>query len=83
MIERRIFKQADFIEAAVDNVVEAIRDGAIWVVVVLFIFMWNFRTSISSLTVDAGVHPADGADLSLVWNLDQYDDAGRYRRRHR
>lgn len=50
VIEDRIFKQADFIEAAVVNVVEAIRDGAIWVVVVLFIFMWNFRTSISSLT---------------------------------
>ncbi|MBL8812502.1 MAG: efflux RND transporter permease subunit [Planctomycetaceae bacterium] len=50
VIEDRIFKQADFIEAAVENVVEAIRDGAIWVVVVLFIFMWNFRTSISSLT---------------------------------
>ena len=49
VIEQRIFKQADFIEAAVENVVEAIRDGAIWVVVVLFIFMWNFRTSISSL----------------------------------
>ncbi len=50
VIERRIFKQADFITAAVDNVVEAIRDGAIWVIVVLFLFMWNFRTSISSLT---------------------------------
>jgi len=50
LIERRIFKQADFIEAAVDNVVEAVRDGALWVVVVLFLFMWNFRTSISSLT---------------------------------
>lgn len=49
VIEQRIFKQADFIEAAVENVVEAIRDGAVWVVVVLFIFMWNFRTSISSL----------------------------------
>ncbi len=50
VIEERIFKQADFIEAAVENVVEAIRDGAIWVVVILFIFMWNFRTSVSSLT---------------------------------
>jgi len=50
VIERRIFKQADFIEAAVDNVVEAIRDGALWVVVILFLLMGNFRTSLSSLT---------------------------------
>ena len=50
LIEKRLFRQADFIEAAVDNVVEAVRDGAIWVVVILFLFMWNLRTSISSLT---------------------------------
>ncbi len=49
-IERRIFKQADFIRVAIDNVIEAVRDGSIWVVIVLFIFMWNFRMSISSLT---------------------------------
>jgi CzcA family heavy metal efflux pump len=50
VLERRIFKQADFIEAAVDNVLEAVRDGALWVVVILFLFMWNFRVSVSSLT---------------------------------
>ncbi len=50
VIERRMFRQAEFIQAAVDNVAEAIRDGALWVVVVLFLFMWNFRTSVSSLT---------------------------------
>ncbi len=50
VIERRIFKQADFIQAAVHNVVEAVRDGALWVVVILFLFMWNLRVSISSLT---------------------------------
>jgi CzcA family heavy metal efflux pump len=49
LIERNIFRQADFIHAAVDNVIEAVRDGAIWVVVILFVFMWNFRTSVSSL----------------------------------
>jgi Cu/Ag efflux pump CusA len=49
-IEREIFRQSNFIEAAMDNVIEAVRDGAIWVVVVLFIFMWNFRVSVSSLT---------------------------------
>jgi len=50
LVERRIFRQAEFIRAAVDNVVEAVRDGAIWVVIVLFLFMWNLRVSVSSLT---------------------------------
>ena len=50
VIERRVFRQSDFIRAAVDNVVEAVRDGAIWVVVVLFLFMWNLRVSVASLT---------------------------------
>jgi CzcA family heavy metal efflux pump len=49
-IERHIFKQADFIKAAVDNVVEAVRDGSIWVFVVLFLFLWNLRTSLITLT---------------------------------
>jgi CzcA family heavy metal efflux pump len=48
-LERRVFRQAEFIQSAVDNVAEAIRDGAIWVIVILFLFMWNFRTSLSSL----------------------------------
>ena len=50
VLERKIFKQADFIEAAIENVTEAVRDGALWVVVILFFFMGNFRVSISSLT---------------------------------
>ncbi|RPI87530.1 MAG: efflux RND transporter permease subunit, partial [Planctomycetaceae bacterium] len=50
VIESQIFKQADFIDAAVNNVTEAVRDGAVWVVVVLFLLMGNFRTSLCSLT---------------------------------
>jgi CzcA family heavy metal efflux pump len=49
-IESEVFRQSHFIEAAVDNVSEAVRDGAIWVVVILFLLMGNLRTSVSSLT---------------------------------
>ena len=50
VISTDIFKQADFIDSAIDNVKEAIRDGVIWVIVVLFIFLWNLRTSLITLT---------------------------------
>ena len=49
-LESDVFRQSHFIESAVKNVSEAVRDGAIWVVVILFLLMGNFRTSISSLT---------------------------------
>ena len=49
-IDRRIFRQADFIEVAVDNVVAALRDGGILVIVVVLLFLANLRAAAITLT---------------------------------
>jgi CzcA family heavy metal efflux pump len=49
-IDRRIFRQSDFIEVAVDNVVKALRDGGLLVIVVVLLFLANLRAAAITLT---------------------------------
>ena len=44
-----IFRQGDFIDRSIHNLTEAIRDGAIMVTIVLFLFLLNFRTTFITL----------------------------------
>jgi len=45
-----LFKQANFISLAVNNVIEAVRDGALLVCIILFLFLMNFRITLITLT---------------------------------
>lgn len=49
-VNANLFKQSEFIENSVHNVQEALRDGAILVTIVLFLFLLNFRTTAITLT---------------------------------
>lgn len=49
-IETKAFQQADFIKRAISNVNWSLLEGGLMVTVILFLFLWNFRTTFSSLT---------------------------------
>lgn len=48
-IDTRIFRQADFIESSVSNVGSALLEGAVCVIIVLFLFLGSFRTTVISV----------------------------------
>ncbi|MDR9499873.1 MAG: efflux RND transporter permease subunit [Hydrogenovibrio sp.] len=64
-IETNVFRQADFIDTAIDNLVIAIRDGAILVVAIMFVFLMSARaTGIALLAIPISVL---SAVLVIYW----------------
>ena len=49
-IEPELYSQKAFIDRAIENVIEALRDGGILVVIILFLFLMNLRTTFITLT---------------------------------
>ncbi|GAA0893602.1 efflux RND transporter permease subunit [Fulvivirga kasyanovii] len=48
-IKSHIFRQSDFIEASISNLNQTLLEGAVFVGIVLFIFLMNWRTTFISL----------------------------------
>lgn len=48
-MDTRIFRQADFISASVGNVGRALLEGAIFVILILFLFLGSWRTTLISI----------------------------------
>ena len=49
-VNPELYQQKTFIDLSIQNVIEALRDGGILVVIVLFLFLLNFRTTFITLT---------------------------------
>ena len=49
IIDRHVFRQADFIQRSLDNLAGALRDGSLLVVLVVLLFLANLRASLITL----------------------------------
>ena len=50
VVNTEVYRMDRFIDRAIHNVIDALRDGGILVVIVLFLFLLNFRTTFITLT---------------------------------
>lgn len=48
-LDMKIFRQADFIEVSVRNVGNSLLEGALFLIIVLFVFLGSFRTTLISV----------------------------------
>lgn len=48
-VNTKIFRQSDFIESSINNIKKALLEGGIFVVIIMFLFLMNYRTTIISL----------------------------------
>ena len=49
-INTDVYQQKVFIELSIRNIIEALREGSVLVVIILFLFLLNFRTTFITLT---------------------------------
>jgi CzcA family heavy metal efflux pump len=48
-VDTHVFRQADFINASISNIQKTLMEGTIFVIVILFLFLMNWRATIISL----------------------------------
>jgi CzcA family heavy metal efflux pump len=48
-INTRIFRQADFINASISNIQKTLLEGSLFVVIILFLFLMNWRATVISI----------------------------------
>jgi len=64
VLNRKVFRQANFIERSVHNVFDVLRDATIIVTIILVLFLMNVRTTIITLTA---LPLSLAAALLLLW----------------
>ena len=71
VLDRDLFRQSVFIETSVDNLMDVLRDGAILVAIILFLFLWHpGATVISVLAIPLSLLSATLALEALGLSLD-------------